>query len=170
MDAFNHAINHWFDQSKLALKNLPPLKEELSKRQKLVQVSEYNATFLINMVNVCGTYAIVGGNPDTKDSYYTGTLQIELLNNQIVATWLIDGSQPQNGYGFVFNNTLVLQFKYHANADLFHGIVAYEFLTPEIVNGKWTEEMAFESAFEMGRKLPSSELDLANPEPFFSAN
>lgn len=170
MSNFEKSIKHWYYKSKLGLKNRDDKREELLKRLQLLEFSEYNPDFCINMVNVCGIYNIVGGNPDSSESYYTGLLHIDLISNQIEASWLIEGEQHQTGYGFVFNNTLVIHFNYMVEKELFNGVVAYEFITSEIVVGKWTEEIAIENAFEMGRKLSPEELGEPNPEDFFSAN
>ncbi|WP_157359360.1 hypothetical protein [Wenyingzhuangia fucanilytica] len=170
MSNFHQSLKHWYDKSKLALKGRKSKKKELLKRLYLLEYSEANPDFSINLVNVCGIYNIAGGNPDSKDSYYTGLLHIDLINNQIEASWLIEGEHHQTGYGFVFNNTLVIHFNYLADDELFNGIVAYHFITPEIVIGKWTEEVAIENAFEMGRKLSPDELGEPYPEDIFSAN
>lgn len=170
MDVFHQKLQLWYKKSELALKDRPLKKKELLKRLDLVENSEVNTDFSINMVNVCGVYEITGGNPDFEDSYYTGLLNIDLISNQLEAGWLIEGEQQQTGYGFVFNNTLIIHFNYMAGGELYNGIVAYDFLTPDIVLGKWTEEIAIENAFEMGRKLRPDELGEPYPEDFFSEN
>ncbi|NIJ46454.1 hypothetical protein FHR24_002941 [Wenyingzhuangia heitensis] len=170
MDVFHQRVKHWYQKSKLALKGRKFKEKELLKRYHLLEHSEKNPDFNINMINVCGVYEIVGGNPEIKDSYYTGLLHIDLMSNQIEASWLIEGEQHQTGYGFVFNNTLIIHFSYMSDRELYNGIVAYEFLTSDIVVGKWTEEIAIENAFEMGRKLTPNELGEPSPEDFFSAN
>ena len=170
MGNFHQEVKHWYDKSKLALNYRDSKKKELLKRLRLLEFSEPTPDFSINMVNICGVYNIAGGNPDSNESYYTGLLNIDLVNNQIEASWLIEGEQQQTGYGFVFNNTLVIHFNYIADDELFNGIVAYKFITPDIVVGKWTEEIALENAFEMGRKLSPDELGEPYPEDFFSAN
>ena len=170
MDVFHQSLKHWYQKSKLALGHRPLKAKELSKRLHLYHHAEFNADFTINMVNICGVYEIAGGNPDIKESYYTGLLNIDLVSNQIEASWLIEGEQHQTGYGFVFNNTLIIHFNYMSDEDLYNGIVAYHFVTPDIIIGKWTEEVAIENAFEMGRKLMSNELGESSPEDFFSVN
>ena len=170
MGNFHKEVKHWYDKSKLALNYRDSKKKELLKRLRLLEFSEPTPDFSINMVNICGVYNIAGGNPDSNESYYTGLLNIDLVSNQIEASWLIEGEQQQTGYGFVFNNTLVIHFNYIADDELFNGIVAYKFITPDIVVGKWTEEIALENAFEMGRKLSPDELGEPYPEDFFSAN
>ncbi|MDO6737514.1 hypothetical protein [Wenyingzhuangia sp. 2_MG-2023] len=169
-ETFEQTLRFWYKKSKQVLKHRPDKKKELVKRLELLEYAEQNPDFTINMVNICGLYEIVGGNPDLKKSYYTGTLKIDLISNQIEVSWLIEGEQEQTGYGFVFNNILVIHFSYTSDKQLYNGIVAYEFLTPEIVVGKWTEEIAVENAFEMGRKLTPKELGEPYPEDFFSAN
>ena len=167
---FEQSLKHWFQKSYLALEHRPSKQEELKKRLHLSEYAEYNADYSINMVNICGVYEVVGGNPDMSDSFYTGLLTIDLVSNQIEATWLIEGEQHQTGYGFVFNNTLVIHFSYFHEQELFNGIVAYHFLTPDSVIGKWTEEIAIENAFEMGRRLTYEELGEEYPEDYFSVN
>ncbi len=170
MNVFYQQIEYWYKKSALALANRENKKGELEKRLEIYENAELNSDFVINMVNVCGVYEIVGGNPDIEDSYYTGLLHIDLISNQIEASWLIEGEQHQTGYGFVFNDTLVIHFNYMADGELFNGIVAYHFLLPNVIIGKWTEEIAIENAFEMGRKLQPKELGEPYPEDFFSAN
>lgn len=170
INTFQQNLKHWYDKSKFALKDRTSKKEELLKRLDLLENAEPNSDFSINMVNVCGVYEIVGGNPDFEESYYTGLLNIDLISNQIEANWLIEGTQQQTGYGFVFNNTLIIHFNYMSDKEIYNGIVAYHFLTPDIVVGKWTEEIAVENAFEMGRKLTPDELGEPYPEDFFSVN
>ncbi|MGY5351374.1 hypothetical protein ACXGQW_02170 [Wenyingzhuangia sp. IMCC45533] len=170
MNTFDQKIKHWYEKSKQALAHRKNKKQELLKRLDLYENASQHQEFSVNMVNVCGVYEIVGGNPDIKDSYYVGLLNIDLISNQIEASWLIEGDQHQTGYGFVFNDTLVIHFSYMVEEELFNGIVAYHFLTPDIVIGKWTEEVAIENAFEMGRKLTPKELGEPYPEDFFSAN
>jgi len=167
---FHQKLRKWFDESKIALESRPNKENELLKRAEILEHAEPNPDFLLNMANVCGTYEIAGGNPDIEESYYTGLLCIDLISNQIETSWLIEGEQHQSGYGFVFNNILILHFNYMVNKELYHGIVAYDFLTPDIFIGKWTEEIAIENAFEMGRKLTHKELGEPNPEDFFSIN
>lgn len=169
-NTFQQNLIFWYNKSKLALDNREDKKDELEKRLELLEYAEQNPEFDLSMVNVCGIYEVTGGNPEATDSYYTGLLNIDLINNQVEASWLIEGSQPQTGYGFVFNNTLVIHFNYMADKDLYNGIVAYQFLTPEIIIGKWTEEIAIENAFEMGRKLSPKELGESYPEDFLSVN
>ncbi|MGY6647644.1 hypothetical protein [Wenyingzhuangia sp. IMCC45574] len=168
--SFQQNLKYWYSKSKLALHQRKEKKEELVKRLELLEYAEQNPDFNLSMVNVCGVYEIAGGNPDATDSYYTGLLNIDLISNQIEASWLIEGSQHQTGYGFVFNDTLVIHFCYEADKSLYNGIVAYQFITPEIVIGKWTEEIAIENAFEMCRKLSPKELGEDFPEDFLSVN
>lgn len=170
MDLFHQQLNHWYQKSKLALEDRPLKEKELSKRLNLSKYAEFNSDFAINMVNVCGVYEIAGGNPDFEESYYTGLLNIDLINNQIEASWLIEAEQHQTGYGFVFNNTLIIHFSYISEQEVYNGVVAFHFVTADILIGKWTEEIAIENAFEMGRKLTPDELGESYPEDFFSVN
>lgn len=170
MENFKEALEFWYTKSKQVLKKRKELKEELIKRTFLYDNSEYNPSFSIDLVNVCGIYEVAGGNPDAKESYYTGILTIDLIDNQINATWTIEDNQEQTGYGFIFNDTLILNFSYVVEDGLYSGIVAYQFLTPEVVIGKWTEEIAAENAFEMARKLSPDELGESYPEDFISYN
>lgn len=169
-NVFQQTLNYWYKKSKLGLVGRVGKSEELLNRTLLLENAEYNSDFRINMINVCGVYQIVGGNPDLKDNYYTGLLTIDLHNNQIEATWLIEGEQHQKGYGFVFNNTLVIHFNYTVDQIIFNGIVAYDFITPDVVVGKWTEEVAIENAFEMCRRCTPNELGDHISDDFFSAN
>jgi hypothetical protein len=170
MKTFDEYIADWFAASKKVLGKRKDLEEELIKREFLVDNAEEQKDYFINTVNVCGTYNIVGGNPDQDEGYYSGILSLDLENNQIFATWLIEGNQKQTGYGFIFNNTLIINFSYVVDEYLFRGIVAYQFLTPDVVIGKWTEEVAESNTFEMGRRLSPNELGEPNPEDYFSVN
>jgi len=169
-NVFKETLTYWYNKSKLGLTGRNDKSEELLNRKILLENAEYNSEFQINLINVCGVYQVVGGNPDLKDNYYTGLLTIDLNNNQIEASWLIEGDQHQTGYGFVFNNTLIIHFNYTVDEKVFHGIVAYDFITPDVVIGKWTEEVAAENAFEMCRKCTSNELGNEISDDFFSAN
>ncbi|MDB4297755.1 hypothetical protein N9901_03290 [Flavobacteriaceae bacterium] len=171
MEKFEKAIINWYNKIKIVLNDREEKEDEYIKCNFLLENTEYHPDFVINMVNVCGTYNVCGGNPDLEDSYYTGVLSIDLISNQIVATWLIEGEHKQLGYGFVFNNTLVLSFSYmDDDKNMYNGVVAYEFLSSDIIVGKWTEEVAAENAFEVGRKLSPEELGQPYPEDYFSVN
>lgn len=168
--SFDQKIAYWYAKSKKVLQGRKDSTEELTKRAYLLDNVEPNPNLTINMVSICGTYEVAGGNPDELESFYTGLLSIDLIDNQISATWLIEGTQQQTGYGFVFNNTLMLHFDYMVDEFLYNGIVAYEFITADIIIGKWTEEVAIENAFEMGRKLSHNELGEPYPEDYLSCN
>lgn len=170
MSVFKESLKHWYQKSKQALEHRISKENELKKRYQLYKHADHNPDFRINMVNVCGVYEIVGGNPDIKESYYSGLLNIDLISNQIEASWLIEGEQHQTGYGFVFNNTLVINFCYEYEQEVYNGVVAYHFVTPDVLIGKWTEEEAIDNAFEMGRKLTPDELGEEHPEDYFSVN
>ncbi|WP_438963000.1 hypothetical protein [Nonlabens sp.] len=89
-----------------------------------------------------GTYVIEGSNQDASKSSYKGTLQLSLDHHQrILAQWTIAEDQTQQGIGFFKNNILVINFQYHNEVNqLFKGTVVYNCLTPELLEGFWSEE------------------------------
>ena len=92
--------------------------------------------------DLIGTYNIIGKNQAETDLNYTGTLMLNLdLNNRIVAKWIINKEQVQEGIGFFKDNILVINFNYRGeNDEVFKGVVVYRFLTKDILDGFWSEE------------------------------
>ena len=91
--------------------------------------------------NLVGEYSIIGSNQDSDNNEYKGILKLVLKNNLIIAKWLINDEQEQNGIGFFHDNILVINFNYIGN-DLknYKGTVVYKCLTKNILDGFWSEE------------------------------
>jgi hypothetical protein len=53
----------------------------------------------------------------------------------------------------IFSNVLCLNFSYEVKEVVFHGIVAYEFLSENTISGTWTEQITDSLGMEFGRKL-----------------
>ncbi|MDV7187428.1 hypothetical protein R3X25_09060 [Lutibacter sp. TH_r2] len=92
--------------------------------------------------DLVGTYNIIGSNQDNSDINYKGKLTLELdLNNRILAKWLIHKDQEQIGSGFFKNNILVINFSYLGeDNETYKGVVVYKCLSPNILEGFWSEE------------------------------
>ena len=60
-----------------------------------------------------GTYNIIGKNQEETKLHYTGILTLDVHhNNRIIAKWLINKEQVQEGTGFLIENVLVINFNY----------------------------------------------------------
>ncbi|MGJ8684713.1 MAG: hypothetical protein ACSHWW_08820 [Nonlabens sp.] len=90
-----------------------------------------------------GDYVIEGHNQDESQSSYKGQLHLSLDEyGRVIAQWKIAGDQSQQGTGFFKDNLLVINFNYHSSdQQLFKGVVVYKCLTPDILEGHWSEEM-----------------------------
>lgn len=90
-----------------------------------------------------GSYAIQGSNQDeTNAMTYQGILTLSLdENNRIVAHWIINNEQEQEGYGFFKDDILVINFKYKGeNNKTFKGVAVYRCLTNNVLDGFWSEK------------------------------
>jgi hypothetical protein len=96
----------------------------------------------MNTKDLIGTYNIIGKNQEDTQLNYMGTLTLALdYNNRIVAKWLINNEQVQEGTGFFKDNILVINFNYLGeNEEVFKGVVVYRCLTKDILEGFWSEE------------------------------
>jgi hypothetical protein len=92
--------------------------------------------------DLIGTYNIIGKNQAETNLSYSGTLTLDLdFYNRIVAKWLINKEQVQEGTGFFKDNILVINFNYRGETDeVFRGVVVYRCLTKDILEGFWSEE------------------------------
>ena len=92
--------------------------------------------------DITGTFSIIGSNQDESNIEYYGTLTLTLdANNRIIAQWLINGDQLQNGTGFFKDNILVINFNYKGDdKQLYKGVIVYKCLTPDILEGFWSEK------------------------------
>lgn len=89
-----------------------------------------------------GTYNIIGKNQEDTELNYTGILTLAVdQNNRIIAKWLINTEQVQEGVGFFKDNILVINFYYLGdNDEVFKGVVVYRCLTKDILEGFWSED------------------------------
>ena len=88
-----------------------------------------------------GIYNIIGKNQAETDVEYRGVLTLRLDENErIVAHWLINNEQEQFGTGFFKDNILVINFWYEGEEGVFKGVVVYRCLTPDILDGFWSEK------------------------------
>lgn len=92
--------------------------------------------------DLVGDYNIIGKNQDNSDIIYKGKLNLKLdSNNRIQAKWFINNQQEQNGSGFFKNNILVINFNYiGTNLKTYKGVVVYQCLTKNILDGFWSEK------------------------------
>ncbi len=92
--------------------------------------------------DLIGIYNIIGKNQEDTELNYTGTLTLRIDQyNRIIAKWLINEEQIQDGTGFFKDNILVINFNYRGDSDqLFKGVVVYHCLTKNILEGFWSEE------------------------------
>ena len=89
-----------------------------------------------------GTYNIIGSNQDDSDINYKGKLTLDLDSyNRIIAKWIIHNTQEQIGSGFFKDNILVINFSYVGeDNETYKGVVVYKCLSPDILEGFWSEE------------------------------
>lgn len=94
--------------------------------------------------DIIGNFSIIGSNQDESNSSYKGTLSLKLdINNRIIAKWLINTNQEQNGTGFFKDNILVINFNYLGeDKKVFKGVVVYRCITKDILDGFWSEKHA----------------------------
>jgi hypothetical protein len=92
--------------------------------------------------DLIGKFSIIGSNQDAGEESYTGELTLTLDENErIIAKWLINKSQLQQGTGFFKNNILVINFNYQGDENnIYNGVVIYKCLTKDILEGFWSEE------------------------------
>ena len=95
----------------------------------------------MTVIDIIGKYTVEGKNQDENGSAYTGTLNLNLdENNKIIANWTISNHQ-QFGTGFFKNNILAINFYYFGeDTNKYKGVVVYHFLTPTILDGFWSEK------------------------------
>ncbi|TCI92611.1 hypothetical protein [Tenacibaculum sp. M341] len=93
--------------------------------------------------DLVGSYSIIGSNQNESDQEYKGTLTLSLdtYDNRMIAKWLINGHQEQNGFGFFKDNILVINFYYLGDDnETYKGVVVYRCLTKNILDGFWSEK------------------------------
>ena len=89
-----------------------------------------------------GKFQIAGSNQESSDSpSYQGTLSLSLdENNRILAHWLIDNNQVQQGTGFFKDNILVINFNYLTDGNTYKGVAVYRCITKDLLEGFWAEK------------------------------
>ena len=92
--------------------------------------------------NIIGKYTIEGFNQDEEKTPYRGYLSLSIdANQRIEAQWFIGESQTQTGTGFFKNNILVINFNYEGeDLKIYKGVVVYKCLTPDLLEGFWSEK------------------------------
>ncbi|WP_269225754.1 hypothetical protein [Flavobacterium eburneipallidum] len=93
--------------------------------------------------DLIGKYSISGSNQDEKNEMtYQGILTLSLdENNRIIAHWLINNSQEQNGTGFFKDNILIINFNYQGeDKKIYKGVAVYRCLTKDVLDGFWSEK------------------------------
>lgn len=93
--------------------------------------------------DLVGTYSIQGSNQSESDQLdYKGTLILSLdENNRIIAHWLINNNQEQQGFGFYKDNILVVNFNYLGDeGSIYKGVVVYKCINKDVLEGFWSEK------------------------------
>ncbi len=142
-------------------------KELVARKNKFANLKEKEEKKPITRAGILGTYHLVGKNSSEDETSYVGLLSLHLDEGQIRATWLVEKTDLHYGYGFLHGRVLILNFMYSSEGQEYKGIVAYEFLTNEIITGTWTEEINTAIGVEFGRKLPLEKIDSLH---FFGKN
>lgn len=96
----------------------------------------------MTIIELPGTYNIIGRNQDEDGIAYKGILELVLdEHNRISARWLINESQEQLGTGFFKNNILVINFNYKGDdAHKYKGVAVYKCITKDLLDGFWSEK------------------------------
>ena len=96
----------------------------------------------MKITDILGRYVIKGNNQDSEGNNYRGILTLSLDQNyRIKAQWVIDQTQTQNGTGFFRDDILVINFNYIGENNLIYkGVAVYRCLTPDILDGFWSEK------------------------------
>ncbi len=157
-------VKKWYENSKkvtekATLNYKSSYEYELAIRKEML--NEFSDTaYELNEENDPGIYKIMGQNPDDPESCYIGNVIIEFDEGTWLATWYISGFMHY-AYGMqVSSNILVFNFSYLDTDENPHtGLVAYTFLSKDIVRGEWIEEGYDEKGLEELRKLKDDEID-----------
>lgn len=162
-------IKHWLDISMAIAKNASGSAAhhyavEIEKRQNILrkyhlqkQDMSLSSIKFLTKEKLCGKFSVIGQNPDDKKSCYHGTLEISYQNEGWQAEWEIGGYYHQAFGMLVAPNVLVFNFTYEEENMPKSGLVAYSFLTPDIVTGYWIEEGYPEKGTEHLRRLQPDE-------------
>jgi hypothetical protein len=109
---------------------------------------------------ICGTYSLVGHNPNTPEHTYTGTLQIEEENEVLLGTWTTGPRNRQHqhwGIGLLAGNTLAFAYVAPGLSATKHGIAIYEFKSAGVMRGRWSGPYGWEIGYEEARKIKEEE-------------
>lgn len=96
----------------------------------------------MNLKDILGQFSITGTNQDNEGNGYKGTLKLTIdRNNRINALWMINHDQIQKGTGFFRDNILVINFNYEGESQsIYKGVAVYRCITPDILDGFWSEK------------------------------
>lgn len=96
----------------------------------------------MNIEELAGEYNIVGSNQDNENLDYKGMLKLSIdENNRVIAKWLINSNQEQQGTGFFKDNILVINFNYKGtDSAIYKGVVVYKCITKDLLDGFWSEK------------------------------
>ena len=134
--------------------DLVALELEMEKRKTLFNsFKKSHQVPPISKKSIVGQYHVVGSHAVNNFKGYEGLLSLSYEKHQIRATWQIENEELHCGYGMIFSNVLCLNFSYEVKEAVFHGIVAYEFLSEDSISGIWTEQIIDSLGMEFGRKL-----------------
>lgn len=140
--------------------------EELNLRRETLSNSK-PLTEKLTTEAIEGVYQVVGANAQNDEQGYLGMLTLKYDDNKIFADWLIEGEDVQTGFGILLDNNLSINFNYLQDEVPYYGVVVYEFLSKDILLGKWIEEGSDTIGVELGRKLPIKTID---PLKYFGFN
>jgi hypothetical protein len=140
--------------------------EELNIRRELVS-NQKDLYPPVSIKSIVGHYHLIGANSSNTDVGYMGILTLVEYENRIEATYQLEGSDVQTGFGLLLNNILSLNFNYEIHGKKYTGLVSYEFVSTKIVSGIWVEEGNDEIGVEFARKIPIENTD---PLQFFGFN
>lgn len=96
----------------------------------------------MTLKDLVGTYTITGSNQSPDAAGYEGELTLALDDHKrVIANWVINGTQHQQGTGFFKNNILVINFNYEGdNETIYKGVVVYQCITKDLLEGFWSEK------------------------------
>ncbi len=169
-------VKKWFDESVKVLTTRIESKKEKSedllaeleaRKKSFEKIKEASSGPQITKESISGVYHILGKNSSEEFQGYIGDMSITYQENQIRATWLIEGKVTHYGYGFIHNNMLCLNFCYEAGNIDRYGVVMYEFFSEDCMGGVWTEEVNDSIGCEFGRRISTENTD---PLDYFGLN
>lgn len=140
--------------------------EELNLRREAV--SNIKTLFpSVTFTSIEGVYQVIGANSENAVQGYSGILTLTHDDNRIFASWLLEGTDVQTGFGVLLNNVLSVNFVYEQEGIEYTGLVSYEFLSDRLLSGIWIEQGTSTTGVEFGRKLPVA---IEDPLKYFGLN